>query len=99
MAQMLQEGRYAARDLSSILGIREKEVYEHLPHVEKSLGKAAAIIAEPARCLACGFEFKKRRRFTTPGRCPVCRSESIVPPLFGVTFPQTRKTTKREDTL
>jgi predicted Zn-ribbon and HTH transcriptional regulator len=94
---MLQEGLYTARDLSAILGIKEKEVYEHLPHVEKSLGKGANIISEPARCLACGFEFKKRRRFTTPGKCPLCRSESIVDPLFGVNTPGNRKTGQRED--
>ena len=87
---MLQEGLYTARDISAILGIREKEVYEHLPHVEKSFGKGARIISEPARCLSCGFEFKKRRRFTTPGKCPLCRSESIVDPLFGLNKPGNR---------
>ncbi|MDQ7781960.1 MAG: hypothetical protein RDU20_03710 [Desulfomonilaceae bacterium] len=80
---MLSQGAYSARDLSRILGIREREVYDHLPHVEKTVGKGASIIREPARCLMCDYVFKKRRRFTTPGRCPICRSENISPPLYG----------------
>jgi hypothetical protein len=83
MAQLLTENRLTARDLSGILGISEKDVYEHLPHVEKSLGNGTSIIVEPARCRSCDFVFKKRRRLTTPGRCPVCRSESITFPVFG----------------
>jgi len=81
---MLKAGAYTARDISRLLGIKEKEVYEHLPHVEKSLGNSVTIIREPARCLDCGFAFAKRTRFTTPGRCPQCRSESIVPPVYGI---------------
>lgn len=75
-----------AREISRIMGIREKEVYEHLPHLEKTLGNGAELISEPARCLHCDFVFKKRRRFTTPGRCPVCRSESISPPVYHVRY-------------
>jgi transcriptional regulator len=81
---MLVEGDYTAKEISGRLGIKEKEVYEHLPHVEKSLGKGQSLISEPARCLECGFVFKKRRRFTSPGKCPVCRSESITDPVYGV---------------
>ncbi|MFH1113847.1 MAG: transcriptional regulator [Pseudomonadota bacterium] len=81
---MLHQGAYSAKEISRILGIREREVYEHLPHVEKTVGNGVSIISEPARCLDCDFAFKKRRRFTTPGRCPVCRSESISPPLYGI---------------
>ncbi len=83
IAALLKEGEYAARDISKILGITEKEVYEHLVHVEKSSGDKSGLIAQPARCLDCGFEFKKRKRFTTPSRCPVCRSEAITPPVYG----------------
>lgn len=81
---MLREGEWTARDISRRLGIREREVYEHLPHVEKSLGNDTKLIAQPARCLDCGFVFRKRTRFTTPGKCPVCRSEAIVPPVYGM---------------
>ena len=84
ITHMLQEGEYTARDISKALGIREKEVYEHLPHVERSLGNRAGVIAKPAECLDCGFVFKKRTRFTCPGKCPICRSEAISPPVYGI---------------
>jgi predicted Zn-ribbon and HTH transcriptional regulator len=81
---ILKEGQVTARDLSRLLGITEKEVYHHLPHVERSLRNGVSLIAEPARCLDCGFVFKKRNRLTTPGRCPVCRSEAITAPVYGI---------------
>jgi predicted Zn-ribbon and HTH transcriptional regulator len=83
IAQLLKAGEFTARDISRILHISEKEVYEHLPHVEKSLGNEYNLIAKPAACLDCGFVFKKRTRFTTPGKCPICKSEGISPPVFG----------------
>jgi predicted Zn-ribbon and HTH transcriptional regulator len=78
------QGDYSAKDISRILGLREREVYEHLPHVEKSLGTGLSLISEPARCLACDFVFAKRKRLTTPGKCPVCRSEHVAAPLYGI---------------
>jgi hypothetical protein len=84
MVQMLTEGEYTARDLSQILHIREKEVYEHLPHVQRSLGNTVNLMARPPACLECGFVFNKRTRLTTPGRCPVCRAERISEPVFGI---------------
>jgi predicted Zn-ribbon and HTH transcriptional regulator len=85
IAQLLKQGEFTAKDLSRILGIREKEVYEHLPHVERSARNSVQFIYRPASCLDCDFVFKKRRRFTRPGRCPVCRSERISEPAFRIT--------------
>jgi predicted Zn-ribbon and HTH transcriptional regulator len=84
---MLLAGEYSARDISQALSIKEKEVYEHQPHVERSFGNGLSIISKPARCLDCGFVFRKRTRFTAPGKCPVCRSESISPPQYGIKKP------------
>lgn len=84
IAQMLRDGECTVRDMSQELGIREKEVYEHLPHVERSFGSGVSLISRPAECLHCGFVFKKRTRFTAPGKCPVCRSEAISPPVYGI---------------
>jgi transcriptional regulator len=97
IAQMLREGEYTAQDLSRLLGIREKEVYEHLPHVERSAGPGAQLIVDPARCLTCGFVFAKRKRFTSPGRCPVCRSESITRPAFAMQGGADRKAGSTEE--
>lgn len=81
----LRGGPLTARQISSQVGIPEKEVYAHLPHVKKTvvnLGESLAIT--PAECNGCGFLFRKRERPTRPGRCPVCRSGSISEPLFAI---------------
>jgi len=87
MVQLLQESSSTARDLSRALGIPEKEVYYHLSHIEKSLRLRGGVIQEPARCLDCGFNFKKRHRLTSPSRCPICRSEAITPPVYYLRAP------------
>ncbi len=81
----LKEGQQSAKELSSRIGISEKDVYDHLEHIRKSAhnsGQRLAVV--PAECKKCGFVFSKRERLKKPGRCPVCRGESIHAPLFSV---------------
>ncbi len=81
----LERGECSARDLSSAVGIPEKEVYGHLEHIRKTMSTAGRHLAiSPAECRKCGFVFSKRERLTKPGRCPVCRGESIHEPLFSI---------------
>ena len=70
IAFLLNEATITARGISQSLGISEKEVYEHLPHVEKSLGRGQNLISIPARCLDCGFVFENGNGFTPPGDAP-----------------------------
>jgi len=82
---LLEEQAMDARELSAALGIREKEVTDHLVHVERTVaaGKRRFVLS-PSRCLDCGFEFKKRRRLTRPSRCPHCKGQRVIPPRFRV---------------
>lgn len=74
-----------ARELSARTSLKEKDVVAHLEHLEKSVRREGQrLVIEPAKCLACGFAFEKRARFTTPGSCPECRSERIAPPAFRI---------------
>lgn len=77
-----------AREISQSVGIKEKEVLEHLPHIARTIaaneGAGLKLSVEPSRCLECGFVFRKRDRLKTPSRCPVCRSEEITETRFGV---------------
>jgi predicted Zn-ribbon and HTH transcriptional regulator len=82
---LLSKEEYSARDLSQVLGIREKDVYDHLPHIARSvtsLNKRLMII--PSKCISCGFAFKKRKRFSKPGRCPRCKSQHIIEPRYRI---------------
>lgn len=85
IAALLSDRFLTAREISSGAGIPEKEVADHLLHLEKTLrreGRRLAVV--PAACRSCGFSFRKRDRPARPSRCPVCRGESIEPPAFGI---------------
>ena len=81
----LREGPVSAKELSAGVGIPEKEVAGHLEHIRKTIAQSGLrLIVTPAECRKCGFLFAKRERLTKPGKCPVCKSESIHEPLFAV---------------
>ena len=81
MAELLARQPMSARELAEELGLREKEVVEHLEHLRRS---HLALIVTPAACRECGFVFRKRDRLSRPSRCPMCRSEQIEEPVFEV---------------
>lgn len=75
-----------AKDISALVRIPEKSVYEHLEHIQKSMARSEHPLAVvPAQCKKCGFTFKKRERLKKPGRCPACKGEAIEEPLFSIT--------------
>ena len=85
MLTALQQGPCSAKDLSVEIRIAEKEVYAHLEHIKKSLNKSnRSLVVTPAVCKKCYFVFSKRDRLKKPGKCPVCRGESIQEPLFSL---------------
>jgi len=79
---LLQEGAYSALELSQLLSIPEKEVYDHLEHLARAPGAGLRFQLIPAVCRHCGYIFTKRQRLTMPSRCPVCRRQSITRPRF-----------------
>jgi predicted Zn-ribbon and HTH transcriptional regulator len=85
LIDILMGREMTAIDLSQDVGIGEKEVYEHLPHIARSVAsQGKELVIEPARCLKCGYVFEGRKRFTRPGRCPRCRETHIQKPAFRV---------------
>jgi predicted Zn-ribbon and HTH transcriptional regulator len=85
MIVLLMEEDLSARELSQAMGIREKEVYEHLPFIARSVaGQIKKLIIRPSRCLVCGYVFKDRKRFTRPSRCPRCKREHLQDPAYRV---------------
>jgi transcriptional regulator len=74
-----------AKDLSMMVKIPEKEVSIHLKHIEKSAAaKRKTLMVRPFECLSCGYQFKERKRFTRPGRCPKCRDTHVESPVFRI---------------
>lgn len=82
---LLSDRPLTARQISTLAGITEKEVVSHLPHIRRTAGPFGSRLAvTPAQCRKCGFVFRKRERHARPGRCPICRGESISEPLFSL---------------
>ena len=83
--ELLSSAEMDARELSQEVGIKEKEVYEHLIHISRSLNaKGRKIKIRASECLKCGYVFKDRKRFTRPGRCPRCRQSHLTNPSFKI---------------
>jgi len=75
---LLEKNEVTARDISRELKIREKEVFEHLSHIRKTLkNKKQTLLIIPFQCMVCDFTFKDRKRLTRPGRCPKCKQGHI----------------------
>jgi transcriptional regulator len=85
LLDLLRESELTARELSQRAGISEKDVADHLRHVEHTLHQGPERLRTLApHCIACGFVFEERRKHTRPSRCPGCRSERLSPPRFRV---------------
>jgi transcriptional regulator len=83
--QILSNKEMDAGEISSAVGIGEKEVYTHLNHIARSVKhQRKKLIIKPAECFGCGYAFEKRRRFTRPSRCPICKSEHIRNPMYRI---------------
>lgn len=63
-----------APELSQALGVMEREVYSHLAHIFRSIGRQGVkLVVTPFICLVCGFIFTGRTRWDRPGRYPECK--------------------------
>jgi transcriptional regulator len=74
-----------ARELSVALRIREKEVYDHLSHIKRSLAsQKKRLLVKAAQCLECHYVFRDRVRFTKPSKCPRCKGTHIEEPKYKI---------------
>jgi len=79
----LENGPLTVRDISQSVGIMEKDVYHHLTFIEKTVRhQKKRIHVEPYYCLDCGFQFKNRKTFKKPSKCPECKDGRIAPAVF-----------------
>jgi predicted Zn-ribbon and HTH transcriptional regulator len=86
IVEFLTGSRLSSYQLAQLLGISERQVEDHLPHVVRTLSKdrSRRFVLEPSSCQHCGFLFRDRTKLTRPSRCPRCRSESISAPRYGI---------------
>ncbi|HEX9911074.1 MAG TPA: hypothetical protein VGA86_09320 [Desulfatiglandales bacterium] len=80
---LLNDKEMTAREISQAIGIREREVYEHLPHIALSAtAQKRKLVVLPFRCMSCGYVFDERKRFTRPSRCPRCKKTHLETPIY-----------------
>lgn len=83
IVSILDNNTLSAKDISSYVMISDKDVYEHLGHIQRNKRDYPLLIT-PAMCKKCGFVFRKREKLKKPGKCPVCRGTLIEEPLFSI---------------
>jgi predicted Zn-ribbon and HTH transcriptional regulator len=82
---LLEQEPMTVRDLSQLVGITEKDVYFHLAFIARTVKQQKKRIhVVPYHCLSCGFEFKNRKSFKKPGKCPGCREGRIAPAVYAI---------------
>lgn len=85
IADLLRESELTAREISQRAHVAEREVADHLRHLEHTLAQAGErLLTLAPQCVKCGFVFEQRLRHSRPSRCPECKSERIYPPKFSV---------------
>lgn len=85
IVDFLREGPKSMRDISKALSVREKDLADHLESIEKSLkSHGERLRMQPFYCNSCGFEFKNRKKYMKPGKCPECRNSHIGCALFHI---------------
>jgi predicted Zn-ribbon and HTH transcriptional regulator len=87
--ELITGTRLSSHQLAQLLAIPERQVEDHLTHVVKTLARdrSRRFVLDPSVCQNCGFVFRDRTRLTRPSRCPVCHSEGITPPRYGIESP------------
>ena len=82
---LLHNEELTVRDLSQAVGIPEKDVYDHLAHIDRTLkNQGEKLTGIPYVCLDCGFEFDQRKKYSRPGRCPQCKNSHLQPAVYRI---------------
>ena len=80
---LLEKEEKSAQDLANLFKIELFEILVDLKHIKHSI-KPKKLVTKPAQCKKCGFIFKERSKIKKPSRCPSCKGEWIMAPLFKI---------------
>ena len=82
---LLLKEQLTIREISQAVSIPEKEVIDHMEHIERSItNQGKKVETLPYKCIKCGFTFDSRRRFSRPGRCPSCKNSHLQPAMYTI---------------
>ena len=81
--KILSKEKKSAQELANYFQTDLSEILEDLKHIRKSI-KPKKLKINPAMCKKCGFVFKERSKVSKPSKCPRCKAEWIMAPLFRI---------------
>lgn len=85
IAELLRCGELTAVEISRQASVAERDVAEHLRHLEHTLAQSGERLRVLApHCVKCGFVFGEREKHSRPSRCPHCKSERLSKARFTV---------------
>lgn len=82
--EMLSKEPISVQHLANHFRVEMREISEDMEHIRHTLKGKADLIVQPAQCRQCGYIFRERSRLKKPSRCPRCKHERIMPPLFSL---------------
>lgn len=78
-----QEG-FSLEEIEDILDLRRSVILDDLRHLQMSLRhRPERMLVVPPSCRTCGYTFRIEEP-RAPGRCPICKSEAVLAPVFKV---------------
>jgi hypothetical protein len=81
--KILSKEKKSAQEFAYYFNIDLNEILDDLEHIKRSI-RPKKLNVDPAKCKNCAFIFKERSKIKKPSKCPRCRSEWIMPPLFSL---------------
>ena len=81
---MLREEPQSLQHLANHFRVEMREISEDIGHIRQTLKGEEDLVMQPAECRKCGYLFKERSKLKKPSRCPRCKHERIVPPVFSL---------------
>ncbi len=73
----------SAQELANQFKVDLNEIMEDLQHIKRTI-KPKKLLTRPPYCRKCKFIFKERIKVKRPSKCPRCKSEWIMAPLFRI---------------
>ena len=82
--EMLSKEPISLQHQANQFRVEMREISDDVEHIRQSIKGKADLVMQPAQCRQCGYVFKERSRVKRPSRCPRCKHERIMPPLFSI---------------
>ncbi|MBW2987978.1 transcriptional regulator [Candidatus Woesearchaeota archaeon] len=81
--ELLKQGEWSIQQIANHFKTTVAEILPDFKHITRTI-HPRKIATRPATCRSCGFVFKDRKKYSTPSKCPRCKSEWINPQTYWI---------------